>query len=101
MLDSITILDSGCSKTVAGKLWASEYLKTLPEKEVSFVVRKNSNSVFRFGDGKDIKSIELLTVPVLICGQRFLLDIEVVENDIPLLISKGPMKVLCMQVDFV
>ena len=41
-----------------------------------------------------------MSVPVFIGKKRFVLDIEIVPNQIPLLISKDAMKKMEMQLDF-
>ena len=94
------LLDSGCSKTVAGAVWVEEFIKTLSLTDVNGITEKTSTSVFRFGDGIETKSLKTVTIPVYIGAERVLMDVDVVEHDIPLLISKGAMKQLNMQLDF-
>lgn len=48
--------------------------------------RANS-SHYRFGDGKEIKSEELI-IPVIICGRKLKIGIDVVNSNILLLISR-------------
>ena len=45
------LLDSGCSRTVAGRVWYDEYLKTFSAAELENVKETTSKSVFVFGDG--------------------------------------------------
>ena len=80
------LLDSGCSRTVAGQVWYDEYLSTLSERDRGEVKEVESKSIFRFGDGVETKSIKCVSVPVFIGSNRFVLDLEVVPNQIPLLI---------------
>ena len=94
------VLDSGCSKTVAGEVWYKAYLNTLSQDDRNTVNEVSSKSVFRFGDGKESKSLMLGTIPVVIGRQRISMDVDVVEQDIPLLISKGAMKMMGMTIDF-
>ena len=94
------LLDSGCSKTVAGEVWIKELLNTLPEYERSKVSEQESSSTFRFGDGFEVKAIKQLKVPLEIAGGRIVMTIDMVKNEIPLLISKGAMKQMEMQIDF-
>ena len=94
------VLDSACSKTVTGELWFDEYVKILSDDDNSKIVEKGSSSMFRFGDGKESQSLKLVTIPVLIGKEKILLDVDVVEKDIPLLLSKGAMKQLKMKIDF-
>ena len=94
------LLDSGCSRTVAGQVWYDEYISTLSERDRGEVKEAESKSIFRFGDGVETKSTKCVSVPVFIGSNRFVLDLEVVPNQIPLLISKGAMKQMGMQLDF-
>ena len=94
------LLDSGCSKTVAGQVWYEEYLHTLSEEDRKKVIEVKSKSIFRFGDGVETKSLKCVSVPVFIGKKQLVLDMEIVPNQIPLLISKGAMKQLGMQLDF-
>ena len=94
------LLDSGCSKTVAGVVWIEELLNTLPEDERSKVSEQESHSTFRFGDGVEVKAIKQLKVPLEIAGSKIVMTIDMVKNEIPLLISKGAMKQMEMQIDF-
>ena len=94
------VLDSGCSRTVAGKIWYDEYLSTLSKSERLGVKEIASKSLFRFGDGVETKSLMCASVPVFIGKGKFVLDIEIVPNQIPLLISKGAMKQMSMELNF-
>ena len=69
------ILDTGCSTTVCGQRWLNNYLSDLCDKELAMVREGNSSATFTFGDG--VRS-EVTT--------------DVVECDLPLLISKQSMK---------
>ena len=95
------ILDSACTKTVAGKIWTDEYVSMLTNQERQEVLKsaKVSSSLYRFGDGKEIRSKHEITVPMTICGKKIKLQVDVVENDIPLLISRPTMTQLGMILD--
>jgi len=56
--------------------------------------------MYRFGDGKESRSEKLLTIPLSIGGKNITMEVDVVSNDIPLLISKPSMTKLGMIVDF-
>ena len=49
-------------------------------------------SSFKFGDAPSVKSIENVTFPCYILGRRTTLSADVVDRNIPLLISKEEMK---------
>ena len=82
-----SILDSTCTKTVAGKIWTDEYVSMLTNREREEVLKsaKVSSSLYKFGDGKEISSKNEITVPMTICGKKIKLklQVDVVENDIP------------------
>ena len=48
--------------------------------------------MFKFGNGKVYHSTERITIPVVIAGQNVLFTPTIIENDIPLLLSKDTMK---------
>ena len=58
------VLDTGCSTTVCGGQWLSEYLKTLSDYESSQIVEENSTRTFTFGDGKNFTSLRPVTFAV-------------------------------------
>lgn len=97
------VLDSACTKTVAGKVWMDEYLSTLNQEEFEKVKRseRKTNSVYRFGDGVESKSDKTLDLPALIGNKMMTIEVDVVDNKIPLLISKPTMRKLGMKIDFV
>ena len=94
------LLDTGCSKTVSGKVWMDEFVQTLSRQDAVNIKENTSKSIFRFGDGVESNSMRMMTIPVYIGKKRVLMDVDVVEHDIPLLISKGAMKQLKMKLDF-
>lgn len=97
------VLDSACTKSVAGELWIKEFVDTLDETERRNVEQseRKSMSLFRFGDGKESKSKRELTVPLFIGGKVARIEIDVVENEIPLLIGLPTMTELGMLLDTV
>ncbi|XP_057305251.1 uncharacterized protein LOC130642182 [Hydractinia symbiolongicarpus] len=90
------VLDSGCTKTVAGEKWMDEYLGTLSESDKNAVVSNSTDSIYRFGDGKEVKATRNLIIPVILGGNKYKLSVDIVEIEIPLLISRSTMKSLSM-----
>ena len=86
------VLDCGCTRTVAGEFWMREFLTTLSPQDSKLVKREQSNSMFRFGDGGECKSMRRMIIPIQIGTKNYFLRVEVVENEIPLLLSKSTMK---------
>ena len=96
------ILDSACTKTVAGENWINEYISTLTEEESVDIKRneRKSNSMYRFGDGVESRSLKMLNLPVIIGNRKLFIEVDVVTNNIPLLISKPTMTKLGVKIDF-
>ena len=94
------VLDSGCTKTVSGETWMNEYLNTLPKDKLESVEVANSNSTYRFGDGKETKAVKTIKTPVIIGNKNYVMEVDVVDNEIPLLISKKSMKRMGMTLNF-
>ena len=95
------LLDSACTKTVCGETWLELYLDTLQEADKALVQVSQSDTKFRFGDGVEVKSSKMVTIPALIGHQKILINTDVVSNDIPLLLSRSSMKRSGMVLDFV
>ena len=92
------VLDCGCTKTVAGCIWIEEFLSLLSPKEQEEVENsaQPSSTVYRFGDGKETISQRTISIPVLICGNRKNISVEVVDSNIPLLLGRPTMTGLGM-----
>ena len=60
------ILDSACTKTVAGCEWLEEFLATLSQEEMKLVKENESKAAYLFGDGAENKSSKCITIPVWI-----------------------------------
>ena len=83
------VVDSGCSKTVAGKSWYEVYCESLNDEERSSIIEENSNAIFKFGDSKAVESMKKVYLPVVIGKKNVSLEVEIVESDVPLLLSKA------------
>ena len=97
---SCGILDTGCSTTVSGQKWLDDYLSNLCDEELAMVREEKSNCTFTFGDGVTYRSIRRVIFPCWIGGVRSELSTDVVECNLPLLISKQSMKRGKMVLDF-
>jgi hypothetical protein len=95
------LLDSGCSKTVCGNKWLSFYLDTLSEEDKQRVHYENSRAAFRFGDGVRKVSQKCVLLPCVLAGVNINIRSDVVDCDIPLLLSKASMKKAGMVIDMV
>jgi hypothetical protein len=86
------VLDTACSSTVCGDGWIKSYLSSLNEKDLEKVVIKEGKKIFKFGAGEKIKSKASYSLPVVLAGKPVTLVTDVVDSDIPLLLSKNAMK---------
>ena len=78
-------------------------LKTLSDEDKKLLHVEDSNSVFKFGDSKWIKSNKKVRIPTVITDQKVMLTqltTYVISNDLSLFLSKEPMKKANTQIDF-
>ena len=94
------VLDSGCTSTVCGEQWIEDFLERLRVKSDQSISRVSSNKVFHFGGGEKLHSKGSLKFPCLIAGQPVTINTDVVESNIPLLLSIKAMKKAGMVWDF-
>ena len=96
----MALLDSGCTKTVVGKIWLSTYLEMIDDEDMKKVTQVDDCSTFRFGDGNKVVSYKMVKIPATIGTKNVTIEASVVDNDIPLLLSRNSMKKANMIVDF-
>ena len=97
---SMVVIDSGCTKTVCSQVWLDCYLQSLRNEDQQSVREEKSETSLRFGNGKVFKSIKHVTLPTFTANKNILLTTKVIENDIPLLLSKDAMKKAKTCIDF-
>ena len=93
-------LDTCCTSSLAGEKWTRIYLKSLPinlRKQVEGPL--DSNKSFVFGNQGKLKSKARYKIPVKIGGELNHIMIDVINSDIPLLLSKGEMKRIGISLD--
>lgn len=92
------VLDSACCTTVCGQTWFNNYIESLKGED-----RKkcfNSKKVFKFGGGTCLKSYGEFSIPAVLADKSVTIQTDVVESDIPLLLSKDAMKKAGVKMDF-
>ena len=94
------VIDTGCSSTVCGSKWLDQYVEQLSEYDRSMIVELPSKSSFTFGDGAVINSNKKIEIPCYLGGKRSKITTDVVDCNIPLLLSKRSMKSAEMVLDF-
>ena len=48
------VIDTACTKTVAGQLWLQNYMKDLDDTSLNQVEISESHNGFKFGDGHKV-----------------------------------------------
>ena len=88
----MAIVDSGCSKTVAGEQWLALYKETLDDDDRNKIDMVPSQQVFKFGEGNSLASEGTVKLPALIGSQHVTIETEIIDANIPMLLSKDAMK---------
>ena len=93
-------LDTCCTSTVAGKKWLDIYLDSLPVNMKRLVQGPfKSNKTFMFGNEGKLTASEAYKLPINVAGKTQLISADIIESDIPCLLSKAEMKALGMTLD--
>ena len=80
--------------------WLNDYIGTLTDYDTSCIVESASDASFTFGDGVNISSLKRVLLPCYIHGKRCEIETDVVDCNVPLLLSKKAMKKGKMCLDF-
>ena len=86
------IIDTACTRTAAGQGWLQNYLKNLDDSLLNQVEITKSNKVFKFGDGHQVTSLSSVKIPAKIGQKNCFINTEIVDENIPLLLSKTSLK---------
>ena len=95
------ILDCGASATVAGKDWFQSYVDGLSEIDQMKIEYMDSFKSFKFGSGDKFQSLFKAKIPAQIGSNNIFIQTDVVDTQIPLLLSKQAMKLAETEIDFV
>ena len=94
------VLDSGCTSTVCGRIWFNSYLDTLSTNDIRQVTEHPSSKQFKFGDGRTFTSQKCANIPIFTGSQKSFLSVDIVECEIPLLLSNNSLKRANASLDF-
>ena len=94
------LLDSCCSANVMGKQWKDIFIDAMSDEDKSEIRHFKGGTVFRFGGEPPVRSTEKIEFPCYVLGERSTMIADVVDRDIPLLISKPEMKARGFILDF-
>ena len=97
---SCALLDCGATTTVCGSKWMDEFLSSLPESQRERVKMETSDKPFRFGDGVIVNSTKKTMIPACIGDKPVMIATEIVDANIPLLLSIKAMKAGKFKIEF-
>lgn len=86
------ILDTGCSRTVCGQLWFEDYVAKLSDIDKVKILYEKSNVQFKFGVGHCVPALYTARIPVTIGKTPCFMNCDVIEKNVPLLLSKKALK---------
>ena len=75
-------------------------IDTLTEKELELVKKQQSETKFKFGNGKVHQSNRKVSFPAEIGELNVIIESDVICNDLPLLLSRSSMKKAGTKLDF-
>ena len=93
------VLDSAYSSTVCGEIWLENYLNSLDHEDRRKIKRFIGQKTLKFGGGERLKSKGEYNLPAVIAGKEVTIKTDVVESDIPLLLSRLPIKTAGVKMD--
>ena len=95
------VLDSACSKTVAGLIFINRYIIRLPEHMKNVIADgQPSKTVYQFGGGEQRISLRRIKLPAWIGKTKLTIETEIVDADIPLLIGANSLEKSKAVLDF-
>ena len=82
------IIDTACTRTVCGEKWLNHFISQLSNSDKQKISTFPSKKNFKFGDGRTVCSSKTVKFPAKIGDRKCNISTEVVNADIPLLLSK-------------
>ena len=89
---NMMLLDCGAPKACTGKTWLNTYVDQLTEEEKSAIQTLENDDAFAFGPSPTFKSTEKVRIPVKIGTVEHVMEVAVVNAEIPLLIGRDEME---------
>ena len=86
------IIDTACTKTVAGKQWFDNFKANLTKHSLDEIQYFPKSTRFKFGDGRKVQSTMRVIFPVMLAGKYCKINAEIVDENIPLLLSKSSVR---------
>ena len=86
------VIDTACTRTVCGRQWLEDYARVLEDKDRLEIVENPTKKTYCFGDGGKVTATRHVTFPAFIGEQKCSIGADVVDIDLPLLLSKESLK---------
>ena len=95
-------LDTCCSSSVAGTKWMKIFMDAIP-KHLKHLLSgpHKSNTSFTFGNQQSLSSLGIYKIPIIIANEIYELEVDVINSDIPFLMSKEHMKKLGIAINLI
>ena len=81
-------------------MWLECYIDSLQEDQNDMITYKESTNSLRFVSGEVFQSMYKVKIPSIIGSHEVFIEIDVIDNDIPMLISKKAMKTANTSINF-
>ena len=94
------VLDSGATANVAGKTWIDCYIGSLSDSDKTKVSYSESGSSFKFGSDTVFNSLYKVKMPASIGSHEIQVETDVIDTNVPLLLSKKAMKTANTKINF-
>ena len=86
------ILDTGCPKNVAGKVWVDCFIDSLNIDLAEKVKTYLSKRIFKFRGRHILTSLYHTEVPILLADGTVIIDFDIVDIHVALLLGKQTIK---------
>ena len=86
------VADCGASSTCCGRKWFSQHIELLTPEDRGLITYEPSNRSYKFGHGPAEKASTMVRFPIYLGSKKVFLEADVLEHDLPLLLSKATLK---------
>ena len=86
------VVNTACTKTVAGEKWFENYKSNLREKAKQEIEIHPSSISFKFGDGRKVQALFRIIFPVILPGTHWKVSAGIVSENICLFLGESSLK---------
>ena len=83
-----------------GQAWFDAYVSSLSDSDHAPILTRPSKNVFKFGDGNHVTATTSAIIPATVANRHIQISTDIMDKDIPLLLSTDAMKKASMTIDF-